>query len=584
MFMMQRLKTNNLKYMWKNKYIVQSIIFFLLISGTSVQAQEKSQVVDEIIAKVDNFIILKSDLEKSYRDFMSRNQQQLTDKAAKCAVLEQLVIQKLMVAKAEIDSVVVEDEAVMANLDRKMQYFIAQIGSEEEIENYYGKTIEEFKEELKEDEREQMLVAKMQQEITKDVNVTPAEVKKFFEAIPQDSLPFFATEVSIAQIVKKPEIGQPQKLRARQKMMDIRRQIMQGLELTSTYQEYQLSLEANNTLVVDAPAGTFKGIWGLSEDGNYITIQTQSDVPALSRLNGDWIVTIKENKHIQLLNKDLENQTNFTLASVKDEPINRISTLSLTRDWKITEAYSSGTSFAIMAKEYSQDPGSGAKGGNLGWHKRGELVPPFEAAALTMKPGEISMPIESEFGYHLIQLIERRGNQYDSRHILIKTTSSISDIEVADNYLDSLRNVIKLDSISFEKAAKEYSDDKQTSGSGGYILDEMGAARVPVDQLDPTMYFTIDTMQVGEISRPIKFTMPDGSDAVKIVYYKSKTPPHQASLKEDYNKIQNAALREKKVRITNEWFEEAQSEVFVFIDDDYRHCDILDEAGTAMRR
>lgn len=569
--------------MQMNKNIVHIVIFFLLISA-SVHAQEKSQVVDEIIAKVDNYIILKSDLEKSYREFMNRNQEQLTDKAAKCAVLEQLVIQKLMVAKAEIDSVVVEDEAVMANLDRKMQYFIAQIGSEEEIENYYGKTIEEFKEELKEDEREQMLVAKMQQEITKDVGVTPAEVKKFFDAIPQDSLPYFATEVSISQIIKKPEVGQPQKLRARQKLMDIRRQIMQGLELTNTYKEYEVSLEPDNIVAMKAPSGTFKGVWGLSDDNNFITIQVQSEVPAIKRLNGDWIVTIKDEKHIHLLNKNLENQTNFTMAAANGEPINRITTTALSRDWKISEAYSSGTSFAIMAKEYSEDPGSRVKGGNLGWHKRGELVPPYEATALTMKPGEISMPVESDFGYHLIQLIERRGNQYDSRHILIKTTSSEQDIEVAYDYLDSLRTIILNDSITFEKAAKEYSDDKQTAGSGGYLLDEMGAASVPVDQLDPTMYFTIDTMKVGGISRPIKFKMPDGSEAVKIVYYKSKTPPHQASLSEDYNKIQNAALREKKVRVTNEWFEEAQSEVFVFIDEDYRHCDILDEAGTAMRR
>ncbi|MFW5760583.1 MAG: peptidylprolyl isomerase [Cyclobacteriaceae bacterium] len=569
--------------MWTNRYTAKILILFFLVSPM-VMAQEKTQVVDEIIAKVDNFIILKSDLEKAYRDFMNRNQQQISDKAAKCTVLEQLVIQKLMVAKAEIDSVVVEDEAVMANLERKMQYFIAQIGSEEEIENYYGKTIEEFKEELKEEEREQMLVAKMQQEITKDVNVTPAEVKKFFQAIPRDSLPYFATEVAISQIIKKPEVGQPQKLRARQKLMDIRRQIMQGLELTNTYKDYEISLEANNNLVIEAPAGTFKGTWGLSEDFNFMTIQIQSEVRALTRLNGDWIITIQDDNHIHLLNKDLENQTNFTLAAANGEPINRITILSLTRNWKISKAYSSGTSFAIMAKEYSEDPGSRVKGGNLGWHKRGELVPPYEATAFTLKPGQISMPVESEFGYHLIQLIERRGNQYNSRHILIKTTSSEGDIEAAKDYLDSLRTSIINDSISFEKAAKEYSDDKQTAGSGGYLLDEMGAASIPVDQLDPTMYFTIDTMQVGEISRPIKFTMPDGSEAVKIVYYKSKIPPHQASLIEDYNKIQNAALREKKVRVTNEWFEEAQSEVFVFIDDKYRNCNILAETGTAMRR
>jgi parvulin-like peptidyl-prolyl isomerase len=568
--------------MWMNRYI-RILIFFLLLAGTA-HAQQNGQVIDEIIAKVDNFIILKSDLEKAYGDYLSRNQQQFANETAKCSVLEQLVIQKLMVAKAEIDSIVVAEEEVSANLNRRMEMMIAQVGSQEEIEKFYNKSLEQIKEELRDDLREQMLVERMRKEITNDVSVTPAEVKKFFKAIPRDSLPFFATEVAISQIVKQPEVGQPQKLQARQKLMDIRRQIMQGLELTKNYKEYELSLEDNNHLVIKGPAGTFKGGWDISDNFNFITMQIQSEVPAMTRLNGDWIVSVKDKNHVQLLNKDLENQSNFTLSPIDNEEIERVSKLSLTRDWKITEAYSTGTSFAIMAKKYSDDPGSGARGGNLGFHKRGELVPPYEATALRLKPGEISMPVESDFGYHLIQLIERRGNQYNSRHILIKTTSSERDIEATEMYLDSIRTLIVNDSISFEKAAKEFSDDKQTAGSGGYLLDESGAARVPVDQLDPAMYFTVDTMQVGEISKPMRFKLPDGSEAVKIVYYKTKTPPHQASIVDDYQKIQTAALREKKVRVTNEWFEQAQSDVFIFIDEDYRHCDILDDTGTAMRR
>jgi peptidyl-prolyl cis-trans isomerase SurA len=204
-------------------------------------------------------------------------------------------------------------------------------------------------------------------------------------------------------------------------------------------------------------------------------------------------------------------------------------------------------------------------------------VPEFAAAAMRMKPGEISKPIETDFGYHLIQLIERRGNEFHARHILIRPDFSEVDFEAAENYLDSLRTLILEDSLIFEKVAKEYSDDNETAGNGGFLIDASGSSKVSVEDLDPVIFFTIDTMEVGEISPPVRYRMRDGKEAVRILYYKEKVKPHQANLKEDYQKIQLAALNEKKQLALNRWFDEAKEEVFIQIDENYKKCKVLQE-------
>ena len=364
-----------------------------------------------------------------------------------------------MLAKAEIDSVVVEEDRVTSELDRRLQYFVDNYG-EENIEQQFGKTIDEFREELRDDIRNQLVVQQMQQTITQDIEVSPAEVKKFFNAIPQDSLPFYSSEVAVGQIVKRPIVNKDQKSIARTKLEEIRARIVNG------------------------------------ED------------------------------------------------------------------------------FGTLAKEYSQDPGSGAQGGELGFVTRGQFVPEFEAVALKMQPGDMSEPVESDFGFHLIQLIERRGNRYNSRHILIKPAASSLDIKAAEDFLDSLRTQILADSLPFAKAAKDNSDDRETAGSGGFFTTPDGSNRVSTENLDPVVFFTIDTMQVGDITRPLVYRTPDGEPAARILYVKSKSKPHQANLRNDYQKIYNAALQEKRTRILNQWFEDARKQVYVNIDPEYSHCDV----------
>ncbi|MBV6647960.1 MAG: peptidylprolyl isomerase, partial [Cyclobacteriaceae bacterium] len=206
----------------------------------------------------------------------------------------------------------------------------------------------------------------------------------------------------------------------------------------------------------------------------------------------------------------------------------------------------------------------------------GDLAPEFEATAMTLEAGQLSMPVKTQFGYHLIELQEKRGNTFKSRHILISPKPSQEDVQLAKTFLDSIRTVILADSIEFQAAAKEHSDDQVTSSSGGFFLSADGSSRVSVEELDPTIFFTIDTMAVGSYSQPLKYQEQDGSTAYRLLYFKGKTPPHQANLKDDYQKIAKAALNEKRSRRLSKWFQSARNEVFIDIDPEYNNCNLLE--------
>jgi peptidyl-prolyl cis-trans isomerase SurA len=197
--------------------------------------------------------------------------------------------------------------------------------------------------------------------------------------------------------------------------------------------------------------------------------------------------------------------------------------------------------------------------------------------AFKLKPNEISMPVETDFGFHLIQLLERRGNEYHSRHILMSPSPSAEDIQVASKFLDSLRTVILRDSIPFQKMAKENSDDLPTKGSGGFFSDNDGGTRIMIDDVDPAVFFAIDSMKTGTISRPLTYRTNEGKEAVRILFYKSRMAPHQASLNDDWNRIQAATLEQKKNKLLIKWFNKARTDVFISLDPAYNFCGILDE-------
>lgn len=444
------------------RLVITALLLAMTCLANAQEEPDQGFVVDEIIAKVDNYIVIKSDLERAYQDYVANGG--TPGQRVRCQYLAMLVRSKLMMAKAEIDSVIVLDLEVDANTKNRMDMILSQSGKTvDELEALYGKTMEQVRLELRDQIREQMVVNRMEDEMTKGIKVTPSEVRKFFSKIPKDSLPYFSASVEVGQIVKVASVSAEQKNKTKTELIDLRNRIL------------------------------------------------------------------------------------------------------------------SGEDFTKIAKEYSDDPSVVSNGGDMGWVGRGRMVPEFEAMAFKLKPNEISMPFESPFGIHVMQLLERRGNEYHSRHILISPKPSASDIADATRYLDSLRRQILTDTITFQRAAKEYSDDTETKGNGGFFSDQDNNSKILVDELDPVVFFNIDSMKVGDISRPVTYRTDTGKDAVRIFYYKSRIPPHLASLDQDWTRIQAATLNEKKDRVLQKWFQKARKDVFINIDANYDYCGILDE-------
>jgi peptidyl-prolyl cis-trans isomerase SurA len=242
----------------------------------------------------------------------------------------------------------------------------------------------------------------------------------------------------------------------------------------------------------------------------------------------------------------------------------------------IKKRIQNGEDFGTLAKEYSQDPGSGKLGGELGFFKRNQLVPQYEAAALSMRPGEMSEIVESQFGFHLIQLIERRGNEFNSRHILLKAPSSYADIERERLFLDSIRSLILKDTMDFTVAAFKFNEDPETKQTNGFMTDYEGSYRISVEKLG-SVYFTIEDMEVGEISKPLAYVDKEGTKGLRIIYLKSRILPHVANLTDDYQQLREATLEEKKNLAVEEWFQETKDQIYVRVDSDHKTCKILEK-------
>lgn len=239
---------------------------------------------------------------------------------------------------------------------------------------------------------------------------------------------------------------------------------------------------------------------------------------------------------------------------------------------KILTRIQQGEDFSKIAEVQSDDPGSAKNGGSLGWTKRGSLVPEFEAVAFSLNKDSISGIVESEYGYHIIQLLERRGNTILTKHILIKPRYDEADYKAAELYLDSIKSVIIKDSIPFEAAVRLYSDKKSESyNNGGLLLNpKTGTAEFETGDLDPDVFFAIDKLQVGEISKVFSSTEQDGTKVFKLVKLNSKTPPHKANLKDDYSKIQQVAKENKKGQKFQEWLADNVPKAYISIDPDVR--------------
>ncbi len=232
-----------------------------------------------------------------------------------------------------------------------------------------------------------------------------------------------------------------------------------------------------------------------------------------------------------------------------------------------------GENFATMAVLYSEDQGSAKMGGDLGFFGRGEMVNEFESSAFKMKPGEVSNIIKTKYGYHILQLIERRGDRANARHILIKPPVGTKDFVKSRTILDSVRGLIEDEKINFQKAVKDFSEDDETKSSAGLFLNpNSGSSFFTVDQLPSEIWFNVEKLSVGQVSNVIQYHAADGSTGFRIFYLKSRTSPHKASLETDYGKIQSAALSVKRAQIVDNWFEKAKERMFIKVSSEYEHC------------
>lgn len=431
-----------------------AICFALQLSSI---AQPQGEPIDKIVAIVGSKMIMLSQVETQYWQLVMQGEKP-TDEL-KCSILEDLMLQKMLLNQAEIDSLKVSESQVDGEIDRRIRYFVAQFGSPEALEKYYNKSIVEIKDEFKDLIREQMLVQMMQGKITENVTISPSEVRKYFNDLSADSIPYVESEMEIGQIVVIPQASEADKLVIYDKLASLRERILKG-----------------------------------------------------------------------------EN-------------------------------------FEALARLYSEDPGSAKKGGELGMFSRGQMFPEFEAAAFGLKnPGDISEIIETPAGYHFLQLIERKGDYINVRHILLIVKASPTDLYNAKKQLDDVYTQISSGALSFEEASEKYNPDEFKSNNGLLLNAYSGNTSFKSDEVDATVFFTVDKLEPGDISKPVLFQTDEGKEGYRLLYLKSRTIPHKATLENDYNIIMQHALDAKKTQALEKWVNEKKAITYISISDDYKGC------------
>lgn len=434
------------------------LLFLGLLSGPAPLMAQQKTTIDGVAAVVGNRIILKTEIE-SHLDNLVRQGQMDNTQEDKCKVFEDLLFEKLLVHQAEIDSVVVSDEEVDANIERRIQMIVQQIGSVQKLEEFYKKTIIEIKEEMSEVIKDQMTAEKMQRKITEKIEVTPTEIVEYFHSIPPDSLPVVNAEVEISQIVIYPIIRKEAKLEAIEKLKRIKERIQRG------------------------------------------------------------------------------------------------------------------TSFSSMAVLYSEDPGSARNGGEYKGIKRGQFVKEFEAVAFVLRKGEISDPFETEYGFHIVQLLARRGEELDLRHILIKPKIDDEDLESANRKLDSIRTLIVEGVITFEDAAERFSMDEDTRFNRGLLINPYTLEPTwEIGNLERDIFTVVQNLKPGEISGPVFFRKPDGKEGFRIIRLNKKTEAHKINLQDDYNRIKQLALMDKQNKAIRSWIDKKLQSTYVRINHNYYNC------------
>jgi peptidyl-prolyl cis-trans isomerase SurA len=429
----------------------------LMLAGYSVSGQ---QVVESIVAVVGNEVIFFSDVEGQVMQ-MKAERDPTPVEELRCRVLEDLMIQKLFLDQAKIDSIEVSPDNVEADLNNRLAEYIRRAGSEQALETYFSKSMAEIKKDLREMLTNQYIVQETQGTIAQNITVTPDEIKKYYNSMPKDSLPLVPRKVELSIISVEPPDMESSKAEVRQRLLDLRSRIING------------------------------------------------------------------------------------------------------------------ESFSALAVLYSEDPGTAPKGGELGFVTRGEVAKPYAEAAWSLKKGAVSKIVESEFGFHIIQLIDRKGDMVNTRHILMRPKLSAEQTEWAILRLDSIANLVRLDSLTFYKAAMRYSSDKATRANGGKMVQENPSDRVTwftLDELPREINLVVRDMKLGEISEPFRTADAKGNSIYVIVRLDDEVAPHRVNPKEDYNYLAEAALMDKKNKAYQEWINGKIKKTYIRVSDDFRSC------------
>ena len=442
---------------------MKKFICVALVALQSIVSFAQNNIVDEVVWVVGDEAILRSEVERIRNDYGSN-----ISGNPYCVIPEQLAVQKLFLHQAELDSITVSDSQVNQSVEAKINERVLMAGSKEKLEEYMRMPMKQIREELYEQIRAEMLTQEVRRSLTKDVKVTPAEVRRHYKSMPEDSLPFIPTQVEVQILVQHP------------------------------------------------------------------------------RISREEIERVKE----QL------------------------------RGW--SERVTSGaTSFSALARMFSEDEGSARQGGDLGFFGKADMDPAFSNVAFSLTdPNKVSKVVQSEYGFHIIQLIEARGDKIRARHILRRPEVDRKDVEACLARLDSISADIQEGKFSFEIGAQEISDDKDTRNNHGIMVNtkqDTGdrTTRFEMGELPGEVSRIVNDMEVGEISKP--FTMIDkrGREVCAIVKLKNRIPAHRASVTEDFQVLKIAVEARKSEKVIQDWIREKQKSTYVRIKQGWGECDFM---------
>ena len=414
-----------------------------------------AQEIDKIIAIIGDEIVLRSEVENQYLQYISQGV--TSNEELRCEILEDLMTQKLLIFSCKQDSISVTKEEIEQEVETRVNYYVDQIGSIEKVEQYFEKDIYQIKKVLSELVEDQFLIQRMQSSITKDVKITPFDVNEFYEKMDKSELPLIEDRYKLSQIIVKPKMSEDQINKLTDRLNAFRKRVLNG------------------------------------ED------------------------------------------------------------------------------FKVLAALYSDDPGSANNGGEIGFVSRGTFVPEFEKVAFRLKKGEVSEIVKTNFGYHIIQLIERRGDQVNVRHILLKPKYSSTSLQNARLKIDSIYNKIKNNEISFSQAIKSYSDDDTKNNNGLLINPSNGSSTYTIAELGSSIKYLIEGLNEDDFTKPVKVESNEGS-IYRILNVVEKISSHTANLDLDYDFFQTQALNFKKQEKLDEWIEKRIKNTYVELKEIDKNC------------